>query len=113
VPEPIAPSKVAANRKLAAMTRKDPLAPLEDYLVLTVGPASEDRVRHSVTILEHALAIRDASQHADAGSRLVPVLDALGVGYPIVDVTQAWLIVTTRVIEALVAIREELASASQ
>lgn len=107
-----ASAKTVAGGKLAASTRADPLAPLEDMLVRTVDATAEVRVRKAVTDLEHALAIRDAAQHAEAGDRAVRALDALAIGHPIADVGLAWSMITARVIEALGAIREELAAAS-
>jgi len=98
--------------KLPAATRDDPLAPFEEHLVRTVDAAAEARVRQAATDLEHALALRDAAQHTEAGPRAVRALDAFGIGHPVADVRQAWMTVTTRVVEALGAIREELAFVS-
>ena len=98
--------------KLPAATRDDPLAPFEEHLVRTADAAAEARVRQAATDLEHALALRDAAQHAEAGPRAVRALDAFGIGHPVADVRQAWMTVTARVVEALGAIREELASVS-
>lgn len=105
-------ARSASAGKLAASTFDDPLAPLENYLVQTVDTSAETRVRHAVTALEHALAIRDAAQHAEAGDRAVRALDAFGIGHPIADPGLAWSIITAHVVEALSAIREELASLS-
>ncbi len=105
-------AKTASRAKLAAATREDPLAPLGEYLVRSVDTAGVARVKQALTDLEHALALRDAAQHAEAGDRAVRALDAFGIGHPIADVVQAWAIVTTRAVAALAAIREELASAS-
>ena len=98
--------------KLPAATRDDPLPPFEEQLVRTVDAAAEARVRQAATDLEHALALRDAAQHTEAGDRAVRALDAFRIGHPVADVRQAWMTVTARVVEALGAIREELASAS-
>jgi hypothetical protein len=68
--------------------------------------------RKATSDLEHALAIRDAAQHAEAGDRAVRALDALAVGHPIAHVGRAWSLITARVVEVLGAIREELAAAS-
>ena len=68
-------------------------------------------MRQAVSELEHALALRDAAQHTEAGERAVRALAAFGIEYPIPNVTQAWATVSARVVEALGAIREELATA--
>lgn len=105
-------AKAVAKTRLAPATRDDPLAPLEDFLVGALDATSEARIRQSMTDLEHALAMRDAAQHADAAPRAVQARDAFGIGYPIANYGLAWMTVTARVVEALAAIREELAAAT-
>lgn len=103
-------AKTVSGAKLAAQTFNDPLMPLEDHLVRTVDPSAEARIRQAVTDLEHALALRDAAQHVEAGHRAVAALEAFGIGHPMGNVNQAWLTVSSHVIEALGAIREEISS---
>jgi hypothetical protein len=105
-------ARAAAARKLTAATQEEPLAPLEDYLAQTVDASAEKRVRQAVTVLEHALAIRDAAQHTEAGDRAVRALDAFGIGHPVLDAGEAWSVIAAHVVEALAAIREELTSMS-
>jgi hypothetical protein len=105
-------AKSKAGSKLARATHDDPLAPLEDHVVANLDSAGEARVRNAVTELEHAIAIRDAAQHVEAGGRAVRALDAFNIAYPIPSFSEAWQTVTAHVVEALSAIREELASTS-
>ena len=105
-------AKSASETKLPAANHTDPLAPFEHHLVRTVDAEAETRVRQAVSDLERALALRDAAQHAEAGDRAVRALDAFGIGHPVADFGQAWMAVTARVVEALGAIREELAATS-
>jgi hypothetical protein len=106
-----ASAKAAAGAKhLPASSHEHPLARLEGYLVGKVDSASEARVRLAVATLERAIAIRDAAQHAEAGERAVRALTAFGIGYPVIDFAGAWAAVTSGVVEALGAIREELAA---
>jgi hypothetical protein len=99
-------------RGLSAATRDDPLAPFEHSLTQQLGPAAEPRVRDTITTLEHAVSIRDAAQHTEAGDRAVRGLNALGVGHPVGDYAKAWQLITTRAVEALDALREELATST-
>jgi hypothetical protein len=98
--------------KLTATSPEHPLAPFEDYLVAIVDSAAEPRVRGAVTDLEHALALRDAAQHAQAGGRAVQALDAFDIRHPPIEPVAAWGRISQRVVEALGAVREELAAAS-
>jgi hypothetical protein len=104
--------KANATTKLMAATRDDPLAPFEDYLTRELGPASETRIGDAITTLEHAISVRDAAQHTEAGDRGVQGLNALGVGHPIGDYSRAWQLLTSRVVEALDTLREEIATTS-
>jgi hypothetical protein len=107
-----ASARAASGVKLAPAAFDYPLAPLEDHLVRVVDPTAEARVRLAVTDLERALALRDAAQHADAGDRAVRALDAFGLDHPVLDAKRTWNVITSRVVEALGAIREELAAVS-
>jgi hypothetical protein len=104
-------ARAVAGSGLPNATTEHPLAPWEKYLVGAADPMAEVRVRQAVRDLEHALAVRDAAQHTDAGGRAVRALEAFGIGYPIDDAPRAWQIISARVVEALGAIREELSSA--
>jgi hypothetical protein len=107
-------AKAASRVKIASATRSDPLAPLKDHLARISGAAAtEARIRQAVTDLEHALALRDAAQHTEAGDRAVRALNSFGIDYPIADATSAWATVNARVVDALSAIREQLSSASE
>lgn len=101
---------VAPKTRLPKPTRAKPLARFEAYLLTIVDASSAARVEQAITEIEHAIAIRDAGQHAEAGHRAVLALNAFQIGHPVVDFDAAWDTITSRVIEALGAIREELAS---
>jgi hypothetical protein len=103
-------ARAATTRKLVAARHDRPLAPLEDYLKNATDVGGRQRVDEAVGTLEDAIAIRDAAQHAEAGSRAAKALDALGIGHPIVNPSLAWMSISSRVVEALDSIREELAS---
>lgn len=101
---------VAGKTALPKPTRDDPLAPFEGFLVRSVDPTGVDRVRQAVTDLEHVLALRDAAQHAGATPRALLAFEAFAITFPVIDAQQAWMTVTARVVTALDAIREEVAS---
>jgi hypothetical protein len=89
--------------------RDKPLNAIADHLVQLL-PASESRLRGSIDTLHLVIDVRDSSQHARARSKGAAALEALGVGYPPTSWAFAWQLVTARTIEALDAIREELAT---
>ncbi len=89
--------------------RDKPLNALAEYLVSKL-PDSETRLRHAIDTLHAVIAIRDAGQHSAAGSKGASALVALGIGFPPASWPEAWATVSGRTIEALDAIREELAT---
>jgi hypothetical protein len=89
--------------------RNRPLAQLEAYLVGLL-PESQSRVERAVGVLRDVINVRDAGQHTSAGSRGALALAALGVGYPPASWPDAWNTISVRTIEALAALREELAT---
>lgn len=92
-------------------SRERPLRRLEVHLTKRVGSAGEARIAQSVRTLEDILSVRDAGQHGAAGQRAAKALIDLGIGYPISGWPEAWEMVQSRTIEAVDAIREELATA--
>jgi hypothetical protein len=92
--------------------RDKPLDALSDYLVALL-PASGQRIRASISTLGSVIDVRDGSQHSAARSKTATALIQLGVGYPpAAGWPAAWSVVSARTIEALDAIREELASST-
>ena len=104
--------EVESKKQLPRQTPDEPLAPLEEHLAARGRKAGDARIRYGVSTLEHALALRDAAQHAEASDRAVRALNELGIGYPVSDFAQAWATVSAKTVEALGAIREELAALS-
>jgi hypothetical protein len=96
----------------ASPTRRErgrPLAPLEAHLK-SLLPASRTRIERAIETLQHVIDVRDAGQHSAAGKKGAAAMAELGIGYPPPSWSFAWTVVTTRTIEALEAIREELAT---
>ena len=89
--------------------RDKPLGPLADHLV-SLLPGSDARLRLAIDTLHAVIDARDAGQHSAARSKGARALIAFGIGYPPVSWPAAWEIVSGRTIEALGAIREELAT---
>jgi hypothetical protein len=89
--------------------RGKPLGPLEKHLAELL-PESGQRIESAVAVLHHVIDVRDAGQHAPARGKGASALAALGVGYPPTSATDAWSTITARTIEALNALREELAT---
>jgi hypothetical protein len=90
-------------------SRDKPFSRLERHL-LALLPGSQRRIRRAVEVLHRVIDIRDAGQHSVAGRRGAAALVELGVGYPPTDWASSWSVVAARTIEALDAIREELAT---
>lgn len=98
------------GRRLARQTHEEPLAPLRDFLVGQTA-LDEARIGAAVTTLEAALSVRDATQHTEAGGRSVLALSQqFNLAHPIRDPTEAWAVISSRVVSAITAIREELAA---
>jgi hypothetical protein len=96
--------------KLARPKREEPLAPLRDFLTQRAA-LDQGRVAAAVTTLEAALTVRDAAQHTEAGGRAVLALtEQFSLDHPILDPAAAWAVISSRVVSALTAIREELAA---
>jgi hypothetical protein len=95
---------------LARQTRERPLAPLRDFLTRQAA-LDQVRIAAAVTTLEAALSVRDAAQHTEAGGRAVVALaQEFNLTHPISDPVQAWAVISSRVVSAVTAIREELAA---
>lgn len=99
------PDRMSASRK----ERDKPLAGLETYLK-SLLPESRSRIEGAIETLHNVLHVRDASQHTAAGRKGAAALGALGVGYPPPSWSYGWIVVQARTIEALDALREELAT---
>jgi hypothetical protein len=85
------------------------LTALEAYLVRLL-PGSQLRIERSIATLQNVLDLRDAGQHSAAGRKGAAAFEALGIGYPPAGWALAWEVVGAKTIEALTALREEIAS---
>jgi len=85
-----------------------PVKFLEAQLLTDLSPNSHERVRRAIAVLEAAVLVRNAQQHAGAASESVSALGTLGLTYPITEWLPAWVTIRNRVTTALWAIREEL-----
>jgi hypothetical protein len=91
--------------------RDKPLTPLERHLVALL-PESRGRIKTAIETLGHVIDVRDDGQHSGARGKGAVAVAALGVGYPPQSWTDAWNTISAKAIEALDAIREELATLS-
>jgi hypothetical protein len=95
---------------LARQTHEEPLAPLRDFLGRQAA-LDQARIAAAVKTLEAALSVRDAAQHTEAGGRAVRALtQEFNLAHPILDPAAAWAVISSRVVSAITAIREELAA---
>jgi hypothetical protein len=105
-------AEILRSVKLSATSkgeRDKPLKPLGDHLV-SLLPGSESRIRSAVDALHTVIDLRNAGQHSGAASKGAAAFVALGIGFPPRSWQEAWTITSGRTIEALDAIREELAT---
>jgi len=102
------PTETVASKK-PKRERDKPLAPLEGQL-LALLPESQARIQGAIAVLHNVIAVRDAGQHGPAGGKGAMALSALGIGYPPASWPEAWSTISARTIEALDALREELAT---
>jgi hypothetical protein len=98
----------------AAQKRRDRgvdprLAALEAHLI-TLLPASQQRIRHAIGLLQAVLDIRDAGQHSAASIKARTGFQALGVAFPPASWPYAWAVVEVRTVDALTTLLEELAT---
>jgi hypothetical protein len=91
--------------------RDKPLTPLERHLVALL-PESSGRIEAAIGTLGNVIDVRDGGQHSGARGKGAVALAALGVGYPPRSWPDAWNTISAKAIEALDAIREELATLS-
>jgi hypothetical protein len=77
-------------------------------LLADLPPESHERVQRSIAVLEAAVLVRNAQQHAHAAPDSVNALGALGLTYPVTEWASAWVTIRNGVTTALWAIREEL-----
>jgi len=98
-----------APQKATQRRRDKPLSDLATHLVGRM-PGSERRIRDAIDTLHLVIDVRDSSQHVGASGKGAAALAALGIGYPPGSWPAAWDVVSARTIEALDAIREELAT---
>lgn len=98
----------AVQHKPRAKHRDRPLIRLETTLVNMLGPASEERIREQVAVLEAILFVREAGQHSAAGRRGAAAMIGLGAGFPPLSWAGAWEVIERRAVDALGVIREEL-----
>lgn len=92
-----------------AKGRDKHMANLEGYLV-QILPESSLRIEHAIATFQNVINVRDAGQHARAGAKGPAAMAALGVGYPPASWPGAWATISTKTVEALESIREELAT---
>lgn len=92
--------------------RDKPLGPFNAYLE-TLLPESQARIERAIATLHNVIAVRDSGQHSAAGSRGAAALADLGIGFPPPSWAFAWTVVSARTIEALEALREELATLTE
>jgi hypothetical protein len=86
-----------------------PLQRLAAYLATELEPESHARVSAELEVLRAVTRTRHGLQHAGADTDGIAALNELGLGYPIMDWTASWETIRGRTINALDAIREELA----
>jgi hypothetical protein len=89
--------------------RDEPLGRFQAYLK-SLLPESQTRIERSIETLHHVLRVRDAGQHTAAGDKGAAALVALGIGYPPPTWAYGWTQLMAHTIEALDALREELAT---
>ncbi len=99
----------AAQAKGRKRERDKPLAPLRDYLSQLL-PESAGRIESAVSVLQDVIDARDAGQHRRASAKRPRAFASLGVGYPPTSWSSAWSTISAKTIEALEALREELAT---
>lgn len=75
--------------------------------------ADKRHVERAIATLHDVIAVRDSGQHSAAGSRGAAALADLGIGFPPPSWAFAWTVVSARTIEALEALREELATLTE
>jgi hypothetical protein len=86
-----------------------PLQRLAAYLVTELEPESHSRASGELEVLRAVVRVRHGLQHASADTDGILALKELGLNYPIMDWAGAWDTIRGRTIDALDAIREELA----
>jgi hypothetical protein len=64
-------------------------------------------------MLELVIALRDSDQHGASTARAVAAFRELRVTYPPTDWNTSWRVLSAQAVDALNAIREELASVSE
>ena len=87
---------------------KHPVQYLGARVLLDVPPEAQHRVQAAIDVLEAAVAVRNAVQHAPAAPQSVSAMQTLGLTYPLSNWGAAWARIRTRVSGALIDIREEL-----
>lgn len=102
--------RAATIGRLSGPTREEPLASLRAFLAGQTA-LDQTRIAAAVTTLEAALSVRDAAQHTEAGGRAVTALtQEFNLDHPVSNPSEAWNVISSRVVSALNAIREELAA---
>jgi hypothetical protein len=100
--------RVLSGEKPQRRTRDTPLGAFQAHLIRVLPASSETRIERAIETLTKVLAVRDASQHGDAGRRGADAMVTFGAGYPPPTWAFGWSVVSARMIDALDAIREEL-----
>jgi hypothetical protein len=86
---------------------KHPVQYLGARVLLDVPTEAQHRVQAAIDVLEAAVAVRNAVQHAPAAPKSVSAMQRLGLVYPISAWDAAWARIRTRVSVALTDLREE------
>jgi hypothetical protein len=106
-----------ANKRVGVEPQKKrrdrPLARIEADIVARLEADAAVRATEAVRMLELVIALRDSDQHGAATARAVAAFRELRVPYPPTDWNASWKTLSGQAIDALNAIREELASVSE
>jgi hypothetical protein len=106
-----------ANRRVKAESQKKhrdrPLARIETDIAARLEADSVARATEAIRMLELVIALRDSDQHGASTARAVAAFRELRVTYPPTDWNTSWRVLSAQAVDALNAIREELASVSE
>jgi hypothetical protein len=91
-----------------ATTKDGGLERLSKCLISKLPSESHDRTTAAIQTLKDIVRIRAGAQHTGAAADAAKRYARLGVGYPPLNLTRAWQDLSSRAIEALDAVREEI-----
>lgn len=93
--------------------RDHPLARVEADVTDRLEAEASVRATEAIRMLELIITLRDSDQHGASTPRAVEAFRELRVPYPPTDWHSSWRIVSSHAVDALNALREELASVSE